>query len=456
MSASKIIFVCSCLFISADALAQDEATDNTSGQVTAAEGKVDVGDDDEARVGYLRVTEVDGVVALDIAVTRFETELENQPSISLVGVAHIGDADYYKSLQAALDAHDIVLYESVMPAGVGEFRGENDDDRVAHTKAAMAFVWSQALAFQKREHRHPASLEELRSSLAGDDSRHDAWLARATIDGWGRPMQYKCEQPAGDPCVLFSYGADAAEGGEGPAADIFCFDPDVAGPAAAYAELADDQLQAQLAAALDLEFQLDAINYDRTNWICSDMTMDELERAFTKRGLDFGPIGSTLAGSSLPGRIVKGLLKVVALLDSMTEGAITDTFKVCLIEMLGNEQIMEQAMTQFGEGFGEVIIGERNQIVMDDLKELLCGADADTETIAIFYGAGHLPDFEQRLRELGYAPAETQWLRAIAVDVRNSSMPEDQLRQMRMMIRRSMQQGFAPPRRNRPMNDTNK
>lgn len=415
--------------------------------VTTAEPQTETGDEAEAPAGYLRVSDVEGVMALDIAITKFAMKDKGKPTITLVGVSHIGDAKYYKALQRVLDAHDVVLYESVMPAGVGEFRGDDDDDRIAHTKAAMSFVWSQTIAFQKREHRAPNSLAELREKIAGGDSRHDAWLAQAIIDGWGRPIVFHCDETTGEPCVLLSYGADGVKGGDGAAADILSTDPDIARPAAAYAEMADDQLQAQLATALDLDFQLDAINYDRDNWICSDMTMDQLQRAFTDRGLDFGPISSTLAGSSLPGRIVKGLLKIITLLDTMTKGAITDTLKVCLIEMLGNDQIMDQAMTQFGEGFGEVIIGERNQIVMDDLSKML--AKTDAKTIAVFYGAGHLPDFERRLHELGYEPIDTQWEQAIAVDVKRSAMPAEQLRQMRMMIRQSMQQGFSMPKRGR-------
>ncbi len=401
----------------------------------------------ELEPGYLRVTEGDdGVMSLDIAITTFASEEDaDAPTITLVGVAHLGDGEYYATLQDLLEQHDLVLYESVMPDGVNRSAFENDEQRQAYTRSALTFVWAQAIAFENTRGRHPKSLQELSEFSNSRDSRTGDWIAHAT-DGWGQPLQYDCTDDGA--CVLFSYGADGATGGAEYDTDIFSFEPDIAAKAAAYAQAPDDQLQAQLAEALNLEFQLDSINYARDGWLCSDMTMNELNDAMTARGLDFGPISSTLAGTSLSGTIVKVLLGIMKVANAMLDGAIVDMFKVVMIEMLGDEQIMEQGLEQFGAGFGDVIIGDRNQVVMDDL-EAVVGA-AEYETIAVFYGAGHLPDFETRLREqLGYEPVVKRWEPAISVDLASSSIPEQQLRQLRFMIRRSMQQNMAMQRARR-------
>lgn len=401
----------------------------------------------ELEPGYLRVTETDdGMMSLDIAVTTFASNEENRPTITLVGVAHVGDAAYYTALQEILGEHDLVLYESVMPDGVNAAELDDDADKRAYTRDAMSFVWSQVMAFEMARGRHPASLEELREFAVKSDSRVGPWIADAR-DGWGRPLVYRCDDLS-DSCELLSYGADGKAGGDGHAADLTSRDAEVANVAAVYAEASDDRLQAQLADALGLEFQLDAIDYADAGWVCSDMSMNELSESFAARGLDFAPIGSTLAGSSLSGTVLQVLLRLVQLADVMLDGAIADMFKVVMIELLGDEKIMEQSLQQFGAEFADVIIGERNRVVMDDLEQAV--ASGRHETIAVFYGAGHLPDFEQRFAEqLGYEPVCKTWLAAISVNTAESSVPQQQLRQMRIMIRRSIAQNLAMQQRQR-------
>ncbi|MCA9295898.1 MAG: hypothetical protein KC983_05260, partial [Phycisphaerales bacterium] len=127
-----------------------------------------------------------------------------------------------------------------------------------------------------------------------------------------------------------------------------------------------------------------------------------------------------------------------------TDGAITDTFKVVLIEMLGDESLIDASMGQLGEGFGEVIINERNQVVIDDLKALIAN-EPEIRSVAIFYGAGHMQDMEQRLIEqLSYEPSEANWLRAIDVNLNESAVSPREIRQLRVMMRRALKQATAP------------
>jgi len=411
-------------------------------------------DDSSDEAKYLRVVEDDdGRVSLEIAVTRFESDRADTPSISLVGVAHIGEDEYYDALQELLDQFDVVLFESVMPAGVNGPQGDSDEARAQYTHAAMTFVWSRVLQYKQANGDWPDSLDDVRTVLADGDSRYVQWFEQSLTDGWGRPLRYTCQssdaadEAAATQCMLISYGADGEPGGEEHASDITSDDTEIAEQAELYASASDDNLQSQLADALGLEFQLDSIDYSRPHWVCSDMTVDELNQAMDARGLDFSVMGGTLAGTSLPARIVKVLLRLMSAMDAMLDGAIADIFKLTLIEMLGDERIMDMSMKQFGEGFGEVIIGERNQVVMNDLGPLVEKLDADS-SIAVFYGAGHLADFEQRFeQQLGYTPTGTQWLAAMTVDMQASAVSESQLRQMRIAIRRALYQSMAGARR---------
>ena len=64
---------------------------------------------------------------------------------------------------------------------------------------------------------HRTSFRELVEEMVASDLR----LARenALIDPWGNPYQYRSPGET-EPYVIFSYGADGREGGEGDAADI--------------------------------------------------------------------------------------------------------------------------------------------------------------------------------------------------------------------------------------------
>jgi hypothetical protein len=65
---------------------------------------------------YLRIAYPDDdTVELQIASRRFTPARGKGPAVWLVGASHIGESNYYASLQQQLDAHTLVLYE-----GVGE------------------------------------------------------------------------------------------------------------------------------------------------------------------------------------------------------------------------------------------------------------------------------------------------------------------------------------------------
>jgi hypothetical protein len=391
---------------------------------------------------FLRVKDENaGAVSLEVAVVTFERPDAAAPRVSLVGVAHIGDASLYDRLQKVLDAHDLVLYESVMPPGAMGPSGETDEERAASTLAAMRFVAAVGTAYQKSKGRYPARADELTEFAAETDSRLRTWVANALTDAWGRPITITASsrftaEAAVTTFEIESLGADGVLGGDGVNDDLTVDASD----ASQFAGINEgDSLQEDLAAALGLEFQLSAVDYDRPNWRCADMTADQLEREFHKRGADFSLLQGTLAGSSFSAKIVKGLLTLVRLADAMFEGAITDGFKVAMIEMLGNESMVELSLEQLGPGVAEVLIDERNQVVMEAFDQAV-REEPQIKSIAIFYGAGHLPDFAKRLEALGYKATQTQWIPAITVDVASSKLTRRDMLQLRKMIRDAVRQ----------------
>ncbi len=382
---------------------------------------------------YLRIAEVPGrSIGREVAARTFAPPRPGLATVTLVGVAHIGTRELYAAVQRLLDDHDIVLYESVKPAGTGGAGGDDDEERALSTREALRFLASMLEAHLQAKSRYPESLEELGSFAAGIDPRMTGWVQIAATDGWGRPVAYRAtgENSA---YALESLGADRQPGGEGAAADVRLTAADAVPPLAR----GDDQLQAELARALGLEFQLEAIEYDRPHFRCSDMAVDEVERALRAKGVDFGPIQSTLAGSSLPARIVVFLLRLMRVADVFLDGMLADTAKIALIELSGDQELLELTLRQLGEGVESVIIDARDQVVIDDLKAIL--ERERPGSVAIFYGAAHMPDMGRRLTEqLGYHPVAEQWLTAIDVDLTRSAITPQQISQMRATMRQQV------------------
>jgi general secretion pathway protein G len=404
------------------------------------------GSDAGADSRFLRVVEVkDKSIALQIVSRTFLRPVGTGPKVTLVGVAHIGDKAFYQSLQKHLDSYDVVLYESVKPPGASRAHGETDQERVASTLASMRFIGGMIQACHMRTGKYPVDLGELRTFATSQDSRLGAFITAAMIDAWNNPLRYEraaTEDSATTtpPFSLVSVGADGKPGGEDENADlILALDslPD------SFEMSKDDGIQSQLASSLGLQFQLDAICYDRPNWRCSDMAMDEVNRRLQAKGLDFSLIGGTLAGSSLPAKIIKIMLGLMKLADTFMDGAIADTFKIIMIELLGDERLIDMSLDQLGDGFGEVIVSDRNQVAIDDVKRVI-EREPQVKSVAIFYGAAHMPDMVKKLSEqLGYEPAPSeadQWFTAIKVNYSESAVSPAEVRKLRMMMRQMIRQ----------------
>ncbi|MFO0873202.1 MAG: hypothetical protein U0575_04425 [Phycisphaerales bacterium] len=254
--------------------------------------------------------------------------------------------------------------------------------------------------------------------------------------------------------VLTSLGADGAPGGDGENSDIVLKRP-------TSGTKQDDGLQGDLAEALGLAFQLRALDYGKPNWRYADMTVDELQRAFAARGADDGGLLDTLAGSSLPAQVAKLMLGLVRLADGFTGGGVREMLKTMLVELFAEADISALAGGAMGEGMMDVIVGDRNQVAVDALRRAI-ESDPRAEvpraaaqrapvhvpadgSVAIFYGAAHLPDLVERLHaQLGYEPVAIEWIPAIEADVRKGGLDERTLAQLRAQVQKAMKQASRP------------
>lgn len=172
--------------------------------------------------------------------------------------------------------------------------------------------------------------------------------------------------------------------------------------------------QQGLTKMLGLEFQLEAIDYTAENFVHADLSPKEFEAAMRKRGESWWTMFTKLMRESMA-RAERG--------DTGPAGelGVSDVFGMLFgsqadrqlrLRRLMAEQFkdMDALTAAFGGEEGSTLITDRNAAALNVLREQIAKGD---RKIAIFYGAAHMEDFDQKLRkDFGLQPGETVWLEA--------------------------------------------
>lgn len=150
-------------------------------------------------------------------------------------------------------------------------------------------------------------------------------------------------------------------------------------------------MQSEMTDQLGLTFQLVGIDYSRDHFVHADMTDLQFQQSMDDRGESFLAAFGRLylqalsQPTSVPQLSVSDMLVYVMAAD-----------KYRAMRVLLAEQLTQlDKMTPFLEGpDGSTLVTERNKVVVERFRETLEGP---ARTFAIFYGAAHMPDLEQRL-----------------------------------------------------------
>ena len=393
----------------APALAQDEAAWKGSGP-------------------YMRVVDVDEThTRLDMAVRLFVPAAGEGPTIALAGAMHIAQPTFYQMLQDFLDAQDLVLFEGVKPRGTGGLEAADDSVRVRRTESAIRFLAIMLTRTHIEGTPYPATLDDLASDAQAKGREQGDWVRSSMIDAWGHPLAYSPTIAGFD---LRSLGADGREGGEEFDKDLVFADQ----KPLTDAETGDDPgLQSKMAKALGLAFQLEAMHTDGPNYRNSDLTIDQVEERVTQRGGDASMLFKILDGSSLAGkaaRLLLGFIERSEHMQAVVKVVLMQTMAATDIENLGQMQGLPKGMADLMH----VIVVDRNNVVIEDLKSVLAEKDPP-KSIGIVYGAGHMGDLEKRLVEqCGYRHVGGFWFEAISVDLQESGLTRAEVQQMQRML----------------------
>lgn len=180
-------------------------------------------------------------------------------------------------------------------------------------------------------------------------------------------------------------------------------------------------IQRMLKNILELDFQLDTVDYTPANFVHADLTAEQFQQLQQDRG------------ESLMGLMLRALLNdmknpragaaPLTLQDLLTAAGAPDRGRQLKLLLAPQFQDMEAMVSGFGDASGEsVIITERNKAAMGVLAEQLTEGKQD---IAIFYGAAHFPDMEKRMKEMGFEPVSTEWI--VAWDMRKEKTDRPEL-----------------------------
>jgi hypothetical protein len=281
---------------------------------------------------YVRIANSDSnVIQLQIAARQFLPRHRSEPAVWLTGVSHIGESNYYATLQTHLDAQTLVLFEGV---GAAERENMNNDSETA---------------------------------VAKDES--------------------KTESPT--------------ENSENHAS-----------------------LQSAIAASLGLVFQLEAIDYRRPSFRNSDLSISQLRQLMSKAETGSGETSASesfenliqlMDGSSWFDSLVQLALRFLG-----ASPKLQALGRLALIDLLGQIQGDPSRLGRLPPDMKqllEVLLQRRNEKVIADLKEEVKRIGPNG-SIAIFFGTGHMPDLEARLRsELNYRPTQDVWFTAFDVNL---------------------------------------
>ncbi len=168
---------------------------------------------------------------------------------------------------------------------------------------------------------------------------------------------------------------------------------------------------------LEVEFQLDGIDYQVENLVHADLTPAEFRRMQRERGesivtLMLKAMTSAQLRPEEPEEDEAGEAKPAAprhkppdLVKAIREGRKAWALKLILAPQFEQIERVAAGFDDNADGKPSVLLGARNERAIDVLKR----ERERHDRLAIYYGGAHMPDIDRRIRELGFAPVAGEW-----------------------------------------------
>ncbi|MEM9478484.1 MAG: hypothetical protein AAGA58_02355 [Verrucomicrobiota bacterium] len=166
---------------------------------------------------------------------------------------------------------------------------------------------------------------------------------------------------------------------------------------------------------MDLDFQMNAIDYDAPNFVHADMDWAMFSKRMAKKDENvFGLMSKAFEHQEKMRAEGKGdgFFDMQKMVEAIYRGASAEEIKLEVAKQFANMDLIMEGMEE-GDG-GSVLIGERNRVALEVLeKELKKGK----KKLGLFYGAGHLPGMDEQLREeMGFEHIGEEWMPAWIIE----------------------------------------
>lgn len=165
-------------------------------------------------------------------------------------------------------------------------------------------------------------------------------------------------------------------------------------------------LQSGMKDMLNLEYQLEKIDYMAKNFRHADMSPEEFSKDLDRRGDSMVKMFARMMGAGMASSSTTGGNTAV-ILALFSNDRSKQLKKVMARQLIDIEIVTAGIDDANGEN---TLIKGRNGKAFEVLRDEL---EAGKKNIAVFYGAGHLPDMAERLeKDFDMAPGRTTWLGA--------------------------------------------
>jgi len=165
-------------------------------------------------------------------------------------------------------------------------------------------------------------------------------------------------------------------------------------------------IQKLMGDVLGLTFQKDGINYRRRHFVHADVTAARLKKQM--KGKPISPLERFLTPNMLKqfGPMLQMASKFIKMFME-SNPALQDSLKIRMAQQLATADVNAQLPPHMKKA----ILDDRNALVQRVLTRHL-RTHPKHRTIAIFYGAAHMPDFELRLKRMGFKFHSQRWMSA--------------------------------------------
>lgn len=170
-------------------------------------------------------------------------------------------------------------------------------------------------------------------------------------------------------------------------------------------------LQNGMKSMLEIEHQLERIDYTRPNFVHADFSPEEFFQSMEDRNESFVQLYFRMLGQSIAQQSQQSAKGESADFDFFSALFSKDRPRQLKIAMAKQfESSMESLMVGLSGPDGSTLVTERNKRALQVLRRQL---DAGKRKLGIFYGAGHLTDMHRRLvADFDVVPVEIEWIDA--------------------------------------------